>query len=256
MLRTTRRQFGLVVFTALSIIFNACASDEEEDNGGLAVVDTGAEDDADGAEESGAPDEADASEDAEEDPNGNGVTPEEALAQLDGDVGAVQVVYEWHDAQASGSAQLTIAHSPPDKVYRVDTPEGTFQAIYGSTNVMCVNAPGEGWQCLPGDVSAMAGQDPFQNIFDNEDLAALGLDPATTDVTTDEILGRSVICIHTDGVPTVSNIEFCLDRETGVMLRNNAVTDEGPYSIEAISISDPDPSLFEPPAEVMQIPTG
>ncbi len=254
MLRSTRNVRWLVALAALALVVAAC-NDEEEDNG-LAVVDTGVED----TESAPSPEEGDATaEETEEAAEEEDVvvTPQEALALLDGEVSPFMVVYDWTDPAAPGSSQLTIAHDPPNKSYRVTSDEGTFFAIYGATNVMCVEAPGEPWQCLPGNVAEMAGQDPFQNVFDAEDLAALGLDPDEIEVASDTILDRPVACIHAAQVPGgVSNVEFCLDIETGVLLRNNGVRDEGPYTVEAVSISQPDASMFEPPAEVMDIPTG
>jgi hypothetical protein len=168
-----------------------------------------------------------------------------------------QVVYEWEAAGVGAGAQMTIAQDPPRMAYRVDTAEGSFHTITGTDDgdVVCFAAGGV-WQCMPADagMADMLGGDPFEDVYDLEDVGGPGFDPATVTFSADTIAGRSAICMAVPESDGVTDLVMCLDEETGMMLWTSGNTPDGPFSMEAVSFSAPDPAMFTPPGEIMDFP--
>lgn len=166
-----------------------------------------------------------------------------------------QVVYEWEAAGVGAGARMTMAQDPPNRAYRIESPEGSFHTITGDVEVVCF-ATGGAWQCMDAGMGMadMFGGNPVDDVYDLEDVEASGIDPATVTFSSDTIAGRSATCMAVAESDGVTNLVMCVDDETGMMLRSSGDTPEGSFSIEAISFSDPDPSMFVAPGEIMDIP--
>lgn len=173
-----------------------------------------------------------------------------------GPMGAGQVTYQWEATGMPSGATMTIAQDPPNMATLWESPEGNFLTISGDNNAVCFGTGGE-WQCMPTDMGldSMFGDDPFDDIVEFDDVEDLGFDPAAATITSETIVGRAATCMSVDEATDVDDLTVCLDEETGIMLRASGSTTEGSYRVEATSFSAPDPTLFVPPAEPMDMPT-
>lgn len=178
------------------------------------------------------------------------------LSRLAGlDSGPIQVVYEWDAPHLTEGARMTIAQDPPNRVHQIESEDGTFLLIAGDSTTYCMD-DGSGWQCIPGDLVGGMGLDPdaiFPDVYETEDFEQAGPEP-DTELRNDTILGRAAICVSVPEAEGVADAEACFDQETGIMLRATGTDPEGTFLMEAVEVTDPDPDLFVPPADPIELP--
>lgn len=252
----TRMRLVLAAVGGLALLAAGCGTDTPTD-----TADEPSEDSQPDDPETDETDETDASEtDEASDADSDGSPSlEDLMARFgDGPMGPGQVVYEWEVTGMPDGARMTVALDPPDTAVRWESDDGDFLTIAGEVNTVCFGADGE-WQCMAADMGLGGGlmeEDPFEDIVELDDIDDLGFDPATVTTTSETIVGRAAVCISVPETEDVTDMVVCVDEETGIMLRASGGTPDGTYRIDAVSFSDPDPDLFVPPAEPMDLPTG
>lgn len=166
-----------------------------------------------------------------------------------------QVTYELSgDGFASmgddGDGEIVVAVDPPRTAQQSVTPQGVTRVILsGDEIVTCVEPTGGAWECtLAEGVGGLLGD----LVEVDPDLLAADHDPGG--VTRDTIAGRDAICLTFDDSAGAGTAEVCLDEQSGVLLRSSGGVPDGSFTMEAVAYSDePDPGLFEPPAEPQRI---
>lgn len=275
---------ALLAAAALALLATACGGDTEpgdDDTADTAVDEaTDGEDDATDADEDDttdapdgddgdAADATDTGDDADEADgddqsaaSGDALGMDELTAIFEGAQGSTyQVEYAYEQDGAPEGMTMTIAHDPPATVMEGSGgPEGRYRVITdGESSVFCIQSDGS-WQCFTQSLEEGAAggfldadlMDDFA-VVDPEDLEDAEV-PERIERRT--LLDRDAVCITTSDYEGFDG-EICLDEATGaLLLAEGDVNGEMAFRMAAVSFSDPDPALFEPPAEPQEFSFG
>lgn len=189
------------------------------------------------------------------DDEGNDADADELLGGfMDRQPEAVQVTYELDGPPPMEDGQMTIASDPPNHVTVMDTPQGEVRTFAGEVNAVCMQQGGQ-WQCMETADDDMPGMadDPMDQVPTWEEVEEeLDADMSPSAAWTETIADRSATCFEFEEVAGMEETEVCLDDDTGAMLRSVSPGPDGgePIRLEAVEVDDdPDPELFELPAE-------
>lgn len=196
-------------------------------------------------------------------------TPEETTGDADGDQQTipagpsvpVKVTYQTSGQGAGDLETMTLAWDPPR--FAMIFAEGRLIQD-GRETVFC-GPPGEDCFRAPtdqsGQVGFMGAAGAFLNITAALEEAEAGGLPGATVTADTEIAGRAATCATFDAGALdgayQGEAEYCYDQETAVLLRWSATDERGQVqALEAVEITTPEPSDFEPTGTVRDMPGG
>lgn len=173
----------------------------------------------------------------------------------------VKVTYEASGQAAEEIQTMTMAWDPPR--FAMIFSQGRL--IRGEQETVFCGPPGE--DCFrssddqSGQPGFMGAAGAFLNITAALEEAEAGGLPGATVTGDTEIAGRAATCATFDaGAVNPSfqgEAEYCYDQETGVLLRWSATNQDGQtQGLEAVEVTSPEPSDFEPTGPVRDMPGG
>ncbi len=161
-----------------------------------------------------------------------------------------QVTYEVEgEFGLDGPTTMTIAQDPPRFATLVEAEgAGILTVVDDAGTVTCFSESGT-WQCLRA--SGAPEGDPLDELPNIDDL---DLDDEPDGIARETIVGRSAICLAFERMDEVTDAVVCFDEDTGAMLRSYGTDSEGRrFGLEAVSFDTPDPSIFDLPAEPIDL---
>ena len=182
-----------------------------------------------------------------------------ASQAAEGVTGKVTYKYTSETAGQTSEAEWTLVQRPPDSRYEIASTEGgqetrTIVIQSGGKSYICISGGGNE-SCLASNTGETEAQTaPFAPLFDvPRGLADSGLGP--NDTSEREIGGVQAKCFSVDQYAGGAT-EVCFS-DGGLLLYLKTESGGNSFTMEATSASsDVSDADFEPPYEVIDIPTG
>jgi len=183
-----------------------------------------------------------------------------ASAAAEGATGKVTYKYSTEAGGPSSEGEWTLVQRPPDSRFEiVSTVDGTESRVIviqtEDKSYVCTSASGSE-TCLASDQTEgyTAG---FSPLFDVPQGIVEGVGNATVDKSEREIAGVNASCFKTDTTLLGGAASEVCFSDNGILLLLRGGSAGSSYTFEATSVStDVSDSDFEPPYEVIDIPTG
>ena len=193
------------------------------------------------------------------DPGGSGGTSSEALtfSGLGSKAAAASDKIVYRLTGGSGAGTLVFAQSPPQRSFRMHSPDGdTMVVAEGTDFVAC--GPDACYRINGlGDEAGAAGSAFFGTITQAFDaFKTPSAVPGFVLKASRTIAGHHAQCASWKASFSPGGVEECLDDQTGVVLWLKINGGDGPRELEAESVSAPSPPDFKPAFPVEDLPTS